>query len=255
MKRGVRVLTAHIGFSVKSSYHAAGSAAAIVCAIAAVAVARPSQALQTEASPLPARYTDHASAMVQLASASFGAAQPIAETPAPVTDFSSPAIAPVLAHTDAQIAETPDAEPEPEAAGKQSLAGLVEAHDDTETLDAEHDCLARAVYFESKGEPLEGQLAVAEVIINRAASGRFPTTLCGVVKQRSQFSFVRGGAIPAVPRTAAAWRKAVAIATIARDDLAESRTPDAMFFHARRVAPGWRNVRRIASIGNHVFYR
>ena len=56
--------------------------------------------------------------------------------------------------------------------------------------------MAGAIYFEAKGEPLSGQLAVAEVILNRAKSGRFPKAICSVVTQRGQFSFVRGGRIP-----------------------------------------------------------
>ena len=64
-------------------------------------------------------------------------------------------------------------------------------------LDAEAECLATAVYFESMGEPLEGQLAVAQVVINRAKSGRYPPHWCGVVKQKAQFSFVRRAAFRA----------------------------------------------------------
>ena len=59
-------------------------------------------------------------------------------------------------------------------------------------LDEEGICLATAVYFESRGEPIEGQLAVADVVINRAASGRYPSDWCGVVKQKAQFSFEIG---------------------------------------------------------------
>jgi hypothetical protein len=136
----------------------------------------------------------------------------------------------------------------------RSLADLVGEHAGVTPRDAQADCLASAVYFESNGEPLAGQLAVAEVIINRARSGRFASSLCGVITQRSQFSFVRGGRIPAAPRGTAAWRNAVAIAHIALDDLADSPVSTALFFHARRVSPGWR-LRRIASVGNHVFYR
>ena len=91
-----------------------------------------------------------------------------------------------------------------------------------------------------KGEPLAGQLAVAEVIINRVALGRFPSSICGVVRQRGQFSFVRGGRIPQPPQAARNWRTAVAIAQIAMADLADSPAPSALFFHARRVNPGWR---------------
>ncbi|HEX8449583.1 MAG TPA: cell wall hydrolase, partial [Allosphingosinicella sp.] len=122
------------------------------------------------------------------------------------------------------------------------------------TADAQHECLAGAVYFEAKGEPLHGQLSVAEVILNRARSGRFPASACGVVKQRGQFSFVRGGRFPAIARTSLAWKRAVAIAHIAVRDLAESPAQKALFFHAKRVSPRWR-LTRVAAVGNHIFYR
>ena len=134
------------------------------------------------------------------------------------------------------------------------LAELVAESTALDARDEQAECLAGAIYWESKGEPLVGQLAVAEVIINRAASGRFAPTLCGVITQRSQFSFVRGGRIPAPPRTATAWRTAVAIAHIALDDKADSPVSTALFFHANYVSPGWR-LRRLASVGNHIFYR
>src|SRR3546814_4388492 len=72
-------------------------------------------------------------------------------------------------------------------------------------------CLAGAVYFESKGESLEGQLAVARVIINRARSGRFADSLCGVIYQPGQFSFVRGNGMPSIRLGSESWREAVAI--------------------------------------------
>ena len=135
----------------------------------------------------------------------------------------------------------------------RSLAQLVADLAGPTTSDAETECLARAVYFESKGEPLTGQLTVAEVIINRSQSRRFPSTICGVVRQPSQFSFVRGGHIPRPPVNAQ-WRTAVAIARIAMADLADGGAPRALFFHARYVRPGWR-LTRIATVGNHIFYR
>jgi spore germination cell wall hydrolase CwlJ-like protein len=136
----------------------------------------------------------------------------------------------------------------------RSLAAMVDAFGGSSPTDDDMECLAGAIYFESKGEPLVGQLAVAEVIINRANSGRYPKTLCGVVKQPSQFSFVRGGRIPAIPKNSAHWRKAVAIAHIARNDLADSPVPTALSFHATYVSPRWK-MKRIATVGNHVFYR
>ena len=96
------------------------------------------------------------------------------------------------------------------------LDAQVAEHAAAETSGAEEDCLANAVYFEARGESLEGQLAVAEVVMNRAASGRYPATLCGVVRQPSQFSFVRRGMIPRADRGSDAWRRAVAVARIAQ---------------------------------------
>lgn len=115
-------------------------------------------------------------------------------------------------------------------------------------------CLAGAIYFESKGEPLAGQLAVAQVILNRVDARRFGETVCDVVTQRGQFSFVRGGHIPAIPEGRAAYRTAVAVAKVAMNDAWDSKAGKALFFHARRVSPGW-NKTEVASIGNHVFYR
>ena len=79
----------------------------------------------------------------------------------------------------------------PKRVRASSLSALVDKHASNSVGDGEADCLAKAVYFESKGEPLNGQLAVAEVVMNRAKSGRFANTLCGVVKQPSQFSLDR----------------------------------------------------------------
>jgi spore germination cell wall hydrolase CwlJ-like protein len=136
----------------------------------------------------------------------------------------------------------------------QSLASLVRQHAMSGTSDREQLCLATAIYFESKGEPLSGQLAVARVVMNRANSGRFASTLCGVVTQAGQFSFVRGGALPAINPNSGSWRTAVAIAKIAQGDLWESKAEKALYFHARQASPGWR-MARVGTIGNHVFYR
>ncbi len=134
-----------------------------------------------------------------------------------------------------------------------TLAAAVAAQDAV-AADAELNCLAIGVYYESKGEPLEGQLAVAEVILNRAKSGRFPASVCGVLTQRGQFSFVRGGRLPQPPASARAWKTALAVAQVARDDAWDSRVSNALFFHARYVSPGWRKA-RVGSVGNHIFYR
>ena len=141
----------------------------------------------------------------------------------------------------------------PKRLERMSLASLVQQHAAASVGDREADCLAKAVYFESKGEPLSGQLAVAQVVINRAKSGKFAGTLCGVVKQPSQFSFVRGGGFPAVVNQAM-WRQAVGVAHVAMNGLSDGPAQGALYFHAKRVSPNW-GKRHVATVGNHIFYR
>ena len=116
------------------------------------------------------------------------------------------------------------------------------------------ECLAGAIYFESKSEPLKGQLAVGHVIANRVKSGKYPSSYCGVVYQRGQFSFVRGRSMPHINRGGQQWKNAVAVAKIVDDELQPSPVGKALSFHARRVSPGWR-MTRVAAVGNHIFYR
>jgi spore germination cell wall hydrolase CwlJ-like protein len=135
------------------------------------------------------------------------------------------------------------------------LTSLVAQLKDSDAGSHEVECLAVGIYFESKSEPLAGQLAVGKVIANRAKSGgRFPPSYCGVLFQRGQFSFVHGRSLPSVPRSSRQWQTAVAIAKIVDQGLKDSAAENALFFHARYVSPGWR-LKRVASIGNHVFYR
>lgn len=130
------------------------------------------------------------------------------------------------------------------------LAALVDASI-PQTLDDELRCLATAVYFEARGEPLEGQLAVAQVILNRVESGRYAPTVCGVIRQPGQFTYAKTRS-PAASRD---WEVAKAIAFIAMQGTVAEIAEGAMSFHAARVAPGWGEKRRLARIGNHVFYR
>lgn len=134
-----------------------------------------------------------------------------------------------------------------------SLAEAVAAQDRSADDEAMR-CLAGAIYFESKGEPLSGQLAVAEVILNRAKSGRFPPDVCSVVTQRGQFGFVRGGRIPSINEAHRAYRTAVAVARVALADAWDSAAAKALYFNTPDRVPGAR-LQRIAAIGNHIFYR
>ncbi len=151
--------------------------------------------------------------------------------------------------------ESADAQDEsPDTMSASSLAELVRMQDTNGSLNAEEQCLAGAVYFESKGESLPGQLAVARVVMARAKSGRFPSSLCGVVYQKSQFSFVRGNSMPRIDTGSNNWRNAVAISKIALTNSWKSPVEGALFFHARHVSPGWR-LTRLGSVDNHIFYR
>jgi N-acetylmuramoyl-L-alanine amidase len=231
----------------------AALSAAVLLFCAAGGIAAPSIAQQANAVPA-ASYADHEGS--RLSAESLGLGVP-ADQATPVDGFD--AQAPVVTHAIApsvpeSILDRPQADDVARERDGRSLADLVADHETAEVPDEESDCLARAVYWESKGEPLAGQLAVANVVINRAQSGRFASTICGVVRQRGQFSFVRGGHIPAAPQGSRDWRTAVAIARIARHDLADGAAPRALFFHARSVHPGWR-LTRVASVGNHIFYR
>lgn len=137
-----------------------------------------------------------------------------------------------------------------------SLTELIGMIDTAAPMTEEMRCLAGAVYFEARGEPLAGQLAVAEVIINRTEDGRFPKSYCGVVAQPGQFSFMRGSRMPAIQTGSAAWERAIAVAQIAHKGLWESPAGEAVFFHAKYVRPSWSQRKtRLAQIDTHIFYR
>jgi spore germination cell wall hydrolase CwlJ-like protein len=228
---------------------AAAATAVALSICAASGLAAPSIASESDAAP-SVPYTEHEA--TALTAASLGLNDLRDTTPANQPN----APAPVAIHALAQLPVAADADEDADAAGpRRSLADLVSDYSAAETPDEETDCLARAVYYESKGEPLAGQLTVADVILNRAHSGgRFPASVCGVVRQAGQFSFVHGGFIPTPPAGSRDWRTAVAIAQMAMRNLADGAAPRALFFHARSVRPGWR-LTRVAAIGNHVFYR
>jgi spore germination cell wall hydrolase CwlJ-like protein len=125
-------------------------------------------------------------------------------------------------------------------------------------LDEQTNCLATAVYFEARGESLEGQLAVARVVMNRAASGNYPPSWCATVTQPWQFSFVNPhtGQLPAPDYDSDSWRKAEAVAKLAAANIVPSVSTDVLWYHADYVAPSWRrNLTEARKIGQHIFYR
>lgn len=204
----------------------AGLAAGVCAFIALCAWGAPLAALQSDAPPPATSWLDHETASVSVSAGALGLNDPAAE----------PAVATV-------------APPPP-------LDEMVETYAGTRPDDAEQSCLASAVYFEARGEPLEGQLAVAEVVLNRTRSGRYPRSVCAVVRQPAQFSFVRHGRIPRADRGCEAWRRAVAIARIAEaGDAPRAVDEDVLWYHADYVDPAWgRRLDRAARIGLHIFY-
>jgi N-acetylmuramoyl-L-alanine amidase len=140
--------------------------------------------------------------------------------------------------------------------GGWPLYALVDKFATNAPLDEQTNCLATAVYFEARGETVEGQLAVAKVVMNRAASGKYPTDWCSVVKQPYQFSFVRHGEFPAADTNCQAWKKAEAVAELAVAKVVPTLSDDVLWYHADYVAPSWRNnLQEVQKIGAHIFYR
>lgn len=128
-------------------------------------------------------------------------------------------------------------------------------------------CLARNIYFEARGEPEEGQQAVALVTINRVKNENYPDTICGVVYQaeldrrgnpirnRCQFSWYCDGR-PDVIRDRTAYEEATRIARDALEARVHDFTDGAVFYHANYVYPRWApQVAETTRIGQHIFYR
>jgi spore germination cell wall hydrolase CwlJ-like protein len=131
---------------------------------------------------------------------------------------------------------------------------------------AERDCLAQAIYHEARGESEAGQLAVANVIVNRARSGKFPSTLCGVIYQnaekgryRCQFTFACDGRSD-TPGERRAWARSADLAQTVYAEFATGEQVGAvpgstLYYHTKAVSPSWSNTyNAVASIGSHIFY-
>lgn len=125
--------------------------------------------------------------------------------------------------------------------------------------DAQWECLKTALYFEARGESLAGQVAVAEVILNRVDNPQYPKSICGVVHQGGaggcQFSYNCDGRADVMSEPAAAER-AARVARAMMDGAPRVLTAGATHFHSRAVAPSWaRRFAHTAAIGAHLFYR
>lgn len=141
------------------------------------------------------------------------------------------------------------------------IQSIREARGITEDLPEDVHCLAQNIYFEARSEPLEGKLAVAHVVLNRAADHRFPDEVCDVVKQggesrrhRCQFSWWCDGRSDH-PHEEEAWLESVVLAILVRTRQIEDPTGGALWYHATYVRPSWAmRLHPVALIGTHVFY-
>lgn len=121
--------------------------------------------------------------------------------------------------------------------------------------DAQLQCLAQAIYFEARGEPLDGQIAVAEVVLNRVDDPSFPKTVCGVTRQGCQFSYVCDGNSDKM-KSAVSRERSEKIASLMLSGRARTITSGATYFHTRSIRPDWSHrFTRTAAIGHHLFYR
>jgi hypothetical protein len=123
------------------------------------------------------------------------------------------------------------------------------------------ECLTAAIYYEARSEPVDGQRAVAQVVLNRVRDRAFPKSICGVVYQGSgrrtgcQFSFTCDGSM-LHPREPTAWARAAAVAQAALAGLVYAPVGAATFYHANYVLPWWASsLNRIGAVGSHIFYR
>ena len=212
---------------------AGGIAAAALTLAATMSFAGPTQASRIDSAPQAGSYLDHMSETIDGGSAGLNE----------VGDVGA------IAEAAMKVAEA--AVPRPRA-----LPELVSAYKAADIADEEQDCLASAVYFEARGEPIEGQLAVADVVLNRVASKKYPDTICDVVEQPWQFSFVNAtGRIPEANRASESWVKAVAISKIALEKAAREVSEDVLWYHADYVAPSWgKRLDREKKVGLHIFY-
>ncbi|MEM8784809.1 MAG: cell wall hydrolase, partial [Pseudomonadota bacterium] len=127
--------------------------------------------------------------------------------------------------------------------------------------DSEHECLAYAIYHEARGEPMSGQIAVAEVVLNRVAHRYYPNSICGVVYENSdrflscQFTFTCDG-ISDKPFDKASWRKSKLLASYLMKERDLGITNAATHYHADYVDPYWADdLIKTVKIGRHIFYK
>lgn len=123
-------------------------------------------------------------------------------------------------------------------------------------------CLAMNIYYEARNQPIEGQIAVAQVVMNRVKSKQFPNSVCGVVYQKAeikgkevcQFSWLCED-YPKVPRNIDQWIVSKNLAKLVIHGKVKDYSKGALFYHATHVNPGWKNVTQTVKIQDHIFYK
>lgn len=149
----------------------------------------------------------------------------------------------------------------PESAGPITYSRSWIAAQPNAKGNAQWACLAEALYFEARGESVKGQFAVAEVILNRVDSSKFPNSVCSVVKQGTgrkyacQFTYTCDG-YKDVIREKGAYANVAKVARAMLDGAPRPLTKGATYYHTKAVSPKWsRKFHRTATIGVHHFYR
>lgn len=159
------------------------------------------------------------------------------------------------------LAQQPAGANDADTAGEDAVAAVSDGQTGTTDVRQQIECLAKTIYFEARGEPDAGKLAVGHVVMNRVASDDYPDTVCQVMKQggaerlhRCQFSFYCDGRSDE-PKDKVAWRHSQALARAVFWDFSPDPTGGARWYHADYVSPDWRTqFDKGPVIGQHVFY-
>jgi hypothetical protein len=212
------------------------------------------------------RFDDAAATDIKLASlpreALPEASDPIVDAPVDRADLPPISDPSVVIKDGAGGGQTIASKGEVTGEGKHPMSPAERLGLDEKGLAKAEKCLAEAIYFEARGEQVHGQMAVAQVVLNRAFSGKYPNTVCGVVYQNAhrhlacQFTFACDG-IPDVIREPDMWERAKVIAAeMLSGKIWLPEIGKATHYHAYWVRPDWvREMTKLQKLGVHTFYR
>ncbi|WP_293612882.1 cell wall hydrolase [Ponticaulis sp.] len=234
-------------------------AAVMACALTA-AVALPTLSGRVEAETVRAEFRDDARHLAETI-----------ETRSPVTTEDEPAILDTrwMRTVEYALNREPDAafdrvsQRYRDMAAVESYASFDASHlEMAERTQRDHMCLSQAIFYEARSESVLGQIAVAEVVMNRVGDHRYPNAVCDVVFQGSerttgcQFSFTCDGAMDRFPARGRLWRRAQDVAAHVMMHLNQPLTGSATHYHTDYVDPIWnQHLVQTRTIGSHIFYR